>query len=147
MFSDKYKAKIREGLNGQLKGNTILVVKEKHGTRYFDARNAPSFAMACLKLLKERRDKGYYDVEEPRVKEPAISEEQVKALDESSGIKLAAEREWYWYKNSWADYEEDRAMLVEVNKAIETEDGLLAYCVLRHRDNHEYEEVKLETLE
>ena len=147
MFSDKYKAKIREKLNGQLlQGNRILVVKEKHGTRYFDARTASSFAMACLKLLKERRDKGYYDVEEPRIKEPAVSKEQVKAIDDGA-IKLAALKEWAQYNDQWADYEEDRAILVEANKAIQTEDGLLAWCILRHRDNHQYEEVELEALE
>lgn len=147
MFSEGYKEKIEVGLIKRcLQSKFVLVVREKHSTRYFDAVDLYCLYAGCLKLVKERRDQGYYDVEGPTIQEPALSEEVVAGLDDGA-IKLAGMKQWAQYKSEWADYEQDREVLVEANKAIQNDDGLLAYCVLRNRTDHEYEEVVMEALE
>lgn len=40
---------------------SVLVAKEKHGTRYFAAATDVQLAQACCKLLRERLGYGYYD--------------------------------------------------------------------------------------
>lgn len=39
---------------------TIMVVKEKHGTYYYDASTPEALAAASLELLKERWEEGYW---------------------------------------------------------------------------------------
>ncbi len=40
--------------------NGILIFEEKHGSRYFRAETREQLAAACLKIVKERHEAGWY---------------------------------------------------------------------------------------
>jgi len=66
----------------------ILIFKEKHGDRYFDASTPEMKSAAFLKILRERFTSGYY-YEKPKSPERNLSRED-KALLSLSEEQLEA---------------------------------------------------------
>ena len=59
---------------------TIIVFTEKHGDRYFDASTPELKARACAKILRERRDEGYWYNREYEAPEPTFTPEEKETL-------------------------------------------------------------------
>lgn len=122
-----------------------LVAQEKHGTRVFDATTETALHKSALALVAERLKIGwYYEPEEP--KKPELTKEQVEALPEGK-IRKEAKRQHRDYRQELEEHEEDVEFWQNVQTALETQDGALAWKCLQHRDDHEYEQVYLTTLE
>jgi hypothetical protein len=68
--------------------STILIFKEKHGDRYFDASTPEAKSAAFLKILRERFNSGYY-YEEPKSPEHTLTKDE-KALLSLSEEQLDA---------------------------------------------------------
>lgn len=57
---DKILAGINEYIDNGTRVPCILISREKHGTRYFDASTLATMGSACLQLLNERTSGEYY---------------------------------------------------------------------------------------
>lgn len=124
----------------------VLVAKEKHSTRVFDATTREALYASALTLLKERMDSGYYYEEPEAPAEPAMTIKQLEALPEGA-IKRAGLREWEDRDEALQEYRREHASWLRMTKALEEKDGSLAWEALRARYDYEYEYVDLVELE
>jgi hypothetical protein len=125
----------------------ILIAKEKHGTRYFDASTPELLAESAFKLLKERWNDGYwYYLDDPPEDKDVLSEEQIAALPTESLRNQESQKREYFLRE-----QRDWEYLAEKYRAIKdcVENGLKnrAWKLLQNRSDYEYENVELETLE
>jgi hypothetical protein len=109
-------------------GQRILVLYEKHGSRYYDAGTDEALRAAALAVLRDRLDplQGY--ILEP---DPVSSE----VGDEAHWRRLVRE------------YRTEKAAYDKAARAVREGDGRLALEVLRSRDGYEYEGFDLAYLE
>lgn len=132
---------------------SVLVISEKHGTRYFDATSVDALHASALALLRERFsddvfryyvDPGELEKEAPRVD---LSLEEAAGLPAKSPTRqlhdnqIKRRDEWRTYVDSY------RRWYAAAQKAIAQEDGGLALRCLEARSSHEYEEISIEPLE
>lgn len=125
----------------------ILIAKEKHGTRYFDASTPELLAESAFKLLKERWDDGYwYCLDDPPEDKDVLSEEQIAALPTESLRNQESQKRKNYLRElyNWQDDEEE---FLAIKDCIENELKDKAWKLLRNRSDYEYENVELETLE
>lgn len=127
--------------------NKILIFKEKHSNRYFDASTVEAHSAACLKILKERLEEGYwYDPGDPPDKEDILSEEQISSLP-TEILKRAESERRKRYLRELANYEEEVKFVEDAKDAIANNKGRLAYKLLMWRRDGEYERFYEEELE
>lgn len=129
----------------------ILIFKEKHGNRYFDASTVEAIDKACKKILRERLNEGWY--------EPYNPGKNIKTLDEAIIAQLPAEyqeveREKIANKLAYEkEFEKDKQFLAEVKECIESpikinKNGYcLSYRLIYIRRYCAYENFELEDLE
>lgn len=126
----------------------VLVVKEKHCTRYMKAGTVEELYVSALKLVNERIDpdyQWYYKPDKPDT-ENVLSEEQIKALPEGR-VKDLAVKEFKNVKYDFAQYEDDLAFWNAVQECIKKSDGKLAYALLMNHRDYEYESIEFVNLE
>jgi len=119
----------------------ILIAKEKHGTRYFDATGDKLYS-AALKLLTERWEEGYWYEEPEEPENPNIDLEKVpESLKEISTQYLVQ------YDYDLKYYEQEKDLFDSIKRAVDGKSGKLAWSCLQCRNNGEYESVELEESE
>lgn len=131
----------------------ILIAKEKHGDRYFDASSNEKLHKACVKLLQERLNEGYYQVYED--KDLIITPDDV--IEKLAGdIKEACIRNNSLTKRRLREIEEDKAFLEDVNTVLNSQEIIMtrrrvpvpwSLELLLARSRYEYENVELIELE
>lgn len=123
----------------------VVVLKEKHETRYFVIRSVEDMKKLCLKVVTQRHKEGYwyYAPEEPP-KKPDYTAEEAATLKGSA--QEAALDEIKNYKRELASYEEDKHLYALVLKAAEG-DKEAALQVMFARREAEYEEFAIEKAE
>lgn len=131
----------------------ILVAKEKHDTRYFDARSEHALGESALKLLKERIDPQYGYITDPgpvedwTKGEETFTDEEIAALPESLRKTAIDKRRRYKAEvRTWEEFKQD---WLDAKKAVRTKDGALALDVIKRRSDrgHEYETIRFDYLE
>lgn len=125
----------------------ILIAKEKHGTRYFDASTPELLAESAFKLLKERWDDGYwYFLDDPPEDKDILSEEQIAALPTESLRNQESQKRKNFLRelDNWQNSVEEYKV---IENCIQNRLKDKAWKILRSRRNYEYENVELETLE
>jgi hypothetical protein len=124
----------------------LLVFKEKHGQRYFYVHNDKALFKAALKILTERAKEGYwyYKPEEPP-KAPDFTKEQIATLPES--MRADATKKLQQYTDACRRYDAEVEDYNEIQEALKTKNGKLAWQCLRNRSDGEYEGCSLERIE
>jgi hypothetical protein len=151
------------------------VCEEKHSTRYWDATTFERFAEACLAILTERWEEGYWYhdpdddglgdsewAEQRRAeiaKAKALTKEQLEALPEDARKsvltlrredRVTAEHDRQhreWYQRAKRVVEDQDMGTVTVGRNRFARDEPEAWLLLQERSDAEYERVTLETLE
>lgn len=126
----------------------IIVFKEKHGNRVFDASTNAQLHAACLKVVTERLKEGcwYIKPEFPPCK-LGMTEEQINNLPEGK-VKKDAQKEWAAFQEEAKHILGEIAEFEAFKKIVEEKNGKLAYHhVICSRSSYEYEGFRLETVE
>lgn len=124
----------------------ILVVTEKHSTRYFIARTWMERDVAALQILTERLTDGwYYEPEEPKSK-PDLTLEQAQSLP-NGVIQDAAFKQIKNYVQTQREFEDELTQWLDIKKAVLFFNAADAWRIIRDRSKHEYERVTVEHLE
>src|SRR6478736_5758639 len=119
--------------------NKIIIFKEKHGDRHFDASTTKKVWAACLKILKERLDDGYwYYVGTPPSADDILTEEQITQLP-TENLQVEQSQKRKAYLRAQKSYEREVKFLEDAKQAVETGDGKIAYRLLLNRLDAEYE--------
>ena len=122
----------------------IIVLKEHHGTVYLDASTPEQMDKACLSVLRVRTNSQPYlewlaaIVEPP---EPTLSFDDSQALP-SGKVRDVALAEWSEYHKKYECYERNKREAEKVQKALDTNNGKLAYKILydnRHTEDEGFE--------
>lgn len=126
---------------------SVLVLHEKHGDYYLNALTPEALCKSALSVLKGRMESGdfYNEPEYEKPQQPELSREKAYALPVGK-VKDLAERQWIEYNRALRDYEEENKQYNDIKKAIENEDGRMAYQILCSRSDYEYERISLELL-
>lgn len=135
---------------------SVLVVEEKHGTHYHLVANEAQLHAAALDVIKQRYEEGYFygsaeDVEETK-KDRAEKQVRYRALKaELEGLTnehlIAAGKSELATLAEGFKYDTESIRHYEMaKKAVETSNGLLAWCLLESRSDYEYERVHIEPL-
>lgn len=130
----------------------ILIAREKHGTRYFDASTPELLAESAFKLLKERWEEGYwYFLDDPPEDKDILSEEQIAALPTESLRNQESQRRKNYLRElyNWQVVEKQYLAIKDcVENGLKNRAWkLLAWKPLQNRSDYEYENVELEELE
>lgn len=125
----------------------IIVFKEKHGSRIFDASTDAQLHAACLKVVTERLKEGYwYDKPELPVCNIGMTEEQIGKLPNGT-VKYAALKELSEFKEELKSAENGISAFSKIEKTVKEKNGKLAYSIIVGRGAHEYEEYSIEHVE
>lgn len=129
-----------------VEGRTVVVCKEKHGTRYYVVESEKELFRLSLNVLRGRLKSGHFYHEPPgRPAPPDFRAEDIPGMPAS--LREAATRQWGRYTTDMRDWERSVDQWTKVNRAASEADGSLAWEVLRERSDHEYESVALEPAE
>lgn len=115
----------------------IAILKEKHADRYFDVTTDEQLHNVALYILRQRYEQGYWYAE-PTPPEALdfeasdIEKAPVSLRDEMQKRLKSHQRELQHYEQEKDDWD-------AVTRAISTNDGRLAFRILRDRNNYEYE--------
>jgi len=124
----------------------ILVLEEKHGTRHFDASTDKLLAQAALSVLKARFDEGgWYYAPGVAPTKPDFAEADIEKMPAS--MQAAAKETFKQYRRSLNAWQQETDDYNRIKRAIDTNNGWLAWHILRDRSSYEYERAELETLE
>lgn len=125
----------------------ILVAREKHGNRYFDASTPELLAKSAFKLLKERwEDEYWYYLDDPPDGKDILSEEQIVALP-TEGLQSAESKKRTDYLRELRNWQSDEREYLAIQDCVENNCFNKAWKLLNGRSDYEYESVELETLE
>lgn len=155
----------------------ILIFKEKHGDRYFNADTDEARARAFYRILKERNTDGYWyyrnyesatlPLSAENASIMALTDEQIKALPVSVATDLKAKRtklvrkaeryaeekqeedEWFDALDFLLKHSEDEAVSLTVKDAPGEwlGKGNLAETLISERSDYEYESFYTATVE
>lgn len=145
----------------RLESGTIMVVREKHSTRYFKASTLREFCAAALFLLDERWGaKGYWGTADEQIKEyegcisaitkPELTIDQLfekTGLSPASQVTLELARQWDEYNTRVQEYTWTLGGYRRIKAAIEGRNGLAAAQIMNDRQDHEYEGWQFEQIE
>lgn len=125
----------------------ILIAKEKHSTRYFDASTPELLAESAFKLLKERWDDGYwYELDDPPKEKEVLSEEQIAALPTESLRNQESQKRKNYLREVY-NWQSDEKQYLSIKDCVENGLKNRAWKLLQNRSDYEYENVELEYLE
>lgn len=139
VIPDKFTKRIKEIVDEKW----IMVVSEHHGERYFDATSTEAIGLACLKLIKYRKDNGYYSAP----KEPEQPKYKPEDIADDHSLTKVVKRQWETYEDALEQYESDKEFDENLNKALDTKDYVLALQVLKDHYDYEDEGFRFEQLE
>jgi len=135
----------------------IMFAREKHGRRYFDVSTDELLTIVSLRLLRERRNDGYYDPGSPPTGIQRTPEE-IAALP--ADLQAAAQQTNLQTRRQLRQYQQDVEFLAEVELVLVSFD-LAAACrktgkrgpsyprafeLLTERNDAEYERVEIPDL-
>ena len=151
----RYFQRLFSGKDKDRESRRIIVVREKHGDRYFKADTLEAACQAALHLLRERYgpggDYGHVDdfiaeFEEDQITKPDIEKDQISSI-QSETLRKQAEEMWETYERRKSQNDEYLRMMKHVQKARVENDqirALYAFWLLR---DGEYEGWDFEYLE
>ena len=123
----------------------ILLLREKHGERAFDARTREALYASALAIVKERnKDRWYYAPEAPKLREE-VPDDVMDRLPEA--MRKKAKDDKHSNKSNQKRYERDLEKWNLLQKALTENNGEVAWKFLQDRRDHEYEGYELLTLE
>lgn len=129
----------------------IIIFKEKHGNRYFDASTPQALDNACRKILKERLKYGWYNVQQPPPPNNLLTIEEIAKLPEK--YKNQERRILLKWEETLESYQKEKQWLDDLKKLLETPEDLSnkkipeSYHFLRDREHWEYEGMTIRELE
>lgn len=131
----------------------ILVLKEKHATRFFDIATLDQLHAVALKILAERAkgqyayivDPGTFKEASPSTEEYNPTDEEIKALPEPLQAHATTKRAAY--RRELRSYQREKEQFTTARKALKDKDGEAAWDILQDRDGYEYEGFRIEYLE
>ena len=125
-----------------VEGRTVVVLREKHGNRYFVVDNDEELYALSLSIVRGRLASGYFYHEpgDPPVP-PDYTEEDVLKMPRS--LQAEARKKVQDYKVKSRYWDDERDSWHDINEACASANGRLAWEILRDRDG-EYEQVSLE---
>lgn len=132
-------------MNTLVREPSILILKEKHRNRYFHIPNDKALEQVSLQVLKERMDQGYWYSEPSKPDPIGFMQKDVDGLPEA--LKEEAKRKLSEHRQKLRSYEHDRELWDDINGALTSQDGRIAWKCLKAREMFEYEAVSLEPLE
>jgi hypothetical protein len=126
---------------------SVLVLREKHETRYFHVPDEAALFDAALIILEGRMKEGrHYSDPGPEPKAPEMTLEQIKNLPDGP-IKSFALKSLKTYQGELKWWRHLRSQWGEIQGALKSKDGEKAWAVLYERSTHEYEGVEVCRLE
>jgi len=124
-------------------GGWIIVVKEKHGTRYFAADSTEQIGLVAVQLVKERYNMGYFEAPSDPPVEPTRKPED---FPDDEDLRIVVEKQWREYQSDKKQHLENvetaRAVVAALNG-----NYIAAYLLLKDRHDYEYEGFEIEELE
>jgi hypothetical protein len=134
----------------------ILILREKHGDRYFDVPDDEVLHKTCVKILKERLDEGWYG---PFYKEPTLDKNVPPLAElndmEEGPVKTAFVEIYKKHKREMRYYTNEQAFLKALDEVFKMEYDpeakravrQRAFGILESRGGGEYEDALLEETE
>lgn len=123
----------------------ILLLREKHGERAFDARTPEALHASALAIVKERNnERWYYPPTPPKLCEE-VPDDVLERLPEA--MRKKAKDDKHSNKRNQKRYERDLEKWNLLQKAIAEDNGEAAWKFLQDRRDHEYEGYTLLPLE
>jgi len=130
--------------------SAIIIFKEKHGERIFDASTYASKCNACLQIFNERYKEGYwYDKPEDLGEaptQPDITREQANGMQDQT-LKASILKRWTDYERQLKQHTEDLKSAKAAQEIYEDQDAVRAYNYLKSRADYEYEGFEEESTE
>lgn len=130
---------------GKKKSRRILVLTEKHGTRYIAADTDEDLGKAALRILKERTKDGCWYMREELPEAFEYRESDISNLPKS--LQASASSALRQYRDSVRWVQATNATIDEIERVIREKDTKRAWRALYDRSGFEYERARLETLE
>lgn len=134
----------------ELKGESVIIDQDEYGMRVFSAKTTEEATLVLLSILENEAYTRLFQYMEVG---PADGEPKRKPEDfqDDPALRKVIEDQWKQYNARNTEYREYVALKADRERAIETNDGLLALQVLECLQNsydkvefHELETVKLE---
>jgi hypothetical protein len=127
---------------GRLHPNSLLVVKEKHGDRYFAVPTLEALYRVALSLIQERFESDYfYEPEEFEPSEDFPKEELTKIKKSPYGEEFL--KNYQTNAQRKEDHDAEAKDYVQIETAIKDKDGRLAWYIVINRKFCEYEGYEL----
>lgn len=125
----------------------ILIEHGKHGETYHDVTTDHQLGMACLAILRERKEQEWYGDVGDAPTPPDFPEDSIDSLPTS--MQEAAREKWHAYHRDASYHKQDNEFLERVNAILESKDppaklARAAYRMLCARGAAQYEGVSLE---
>lgn len=125
----------------------ILIEHGKHGETYHDVTTDHQLGMACLAILRERKEQEWYGDVGDAPTPPDFSEESIASLPTS--MQEAAREQWRRFKSDERCHAQDSEFLNRVISILESKEppaklARAAYRMLCTRGDAQYEGVSLE---
>jgi len=134
----RYVERIREANQRTM----LLIFKEKHGTGYYLCRDIDELGAACLSVMRQRREQGWYTSFQVHLQKPVTPLEAINPKD--GPLMDACQRQWDNYHRSLKEYQDAKQYEEQADKILEELSLLDAYYFLDERSAHGYEYEKME---
>ena len=123
----------------------IVVFREKHGDRYFDASTEKKYEAACIKIVKERQLDGWYSAYKPGYPE-ILTKKDADKLPPS--YRKTAIDQLKYFETRMHEYMRDKEIARLAKRVIDNmaASGEAIY-IIEARQEYQYEEFKFEVLE
>lgn len=127
----------------------VLVEFQKHGTVYWNATGKERLLALALRILEFRMSYGFFrtvkDIQKEldKHKDP-IPDDEISNIPKA--LANAAVTIKLQYHNQLENLKEELRHSLMAEKAIENNDGALAWLLLTEREDYKYEKIELHTL-
>lgn len=119
----------------------VIIAKEKHELRVFDATTEEALYASALMLLTERGADDYW-YEQPAKTPPQLDFDESSVHTLPVTLQESAKRRLAAYKLELREYGQIKSEWEDIQNAIKNKDGRAAWRILRSRSNREYEYVE-----
>jgi len=121
----------------------VVILNEKHDRFYFHAPDEETLHSVALRILKGRARHSYWYVKPEEPQKPDYTDpKEIAGL--RGNLRKTAEEQLARYKAELAFFETSTLRFGDIQKAITTKDGALAWKILQERSGYEYEEIVFE---
>lgn len=138
VFSDRLLNAIRN------RPKEIAVFREDNGNRYFDACTTEDIGRACVSVLKQRKQEGWFTKPGP---EPVPPSRKPEDFEDDKELQKAVTRQWANYTVNLRDWKEEVSDWEDLQEAVNTDNYYVAFTLCQSRSGYEYEGFSLERLE